>query len=45
MEGMRHVLVHDYETVRAGILWKTIQDDLDPLVEPLQAILDENEKS
>ena len=43
MEGMRHILVHDYESVRIGILWKTIQDDLEPVIAPLQAILDEED--
>jgi len=45
MEGMRHILVHDYETVRIGILWKTIQDDIEPLVEPLSAILDASDEA
>ncbi|HEX3583300.1 MAG TPA: DUF86 domain-containing protein [Thermoanaerobaculia bacterium] len=39
MEGMRHVLVHDYETVRLDIVWKTITDDLRGLAEPLQVLL------
>jgi len=39
MEGTRHVLVHDYETVRFDVLWKTITDDLPPLVEPLNRLL------
>jgi uncharacterized protein with HEPN domain len=39
MERTRHVLVHDYETVRLDIVWKTLTDDLPPLVEPLQLLL------
>jgi uncharacterized protein with HEPN domain len=38
MEGMRHVLVHDYETVRLDTLWRTIIDDLPPLVVPLRRL-------
>jgi uncharacterized protein with HEPN domain len=41
MEGMRHVLVHDYDTVRLDIVWKTLTDDLPPLVEPLQVLVRE----
>ena len=38
MEGMRHILVHDYETVRLETLWKTIADDLPPLIPNLRRI-------
>ena len=31
MEGMRHVLVHDYNVVRLDMIWDTIAADL-PLV-------------
>ena len=41
MEGMRHVLVHDYETVRFDILWKTVVEDLPPLVEGLRRLANE----
>ena len=36
MEGMRHVLVHDYDTVKLDTIWKTIMEDLPPLIEPLR---------
>lgn len=39
MEGMRHVLVHDYDMIKLEIVWKTIQQNLPPLVEPLQRLL------
>ncbi len=39
MIGMRHVLVHDYDTVNISTLWLTIQQDLPPLVPKLQRIL------
>ena len=42
MEGTRHVLVHDYETIRLDIVWKTLTDDLPPLVEPLHLLLHGN---
>ncbi len=39
MIGMRHVLVHDYDTVNISTLWLTLQQDLPPLVPKLQRIL------
>ena len=36
MEGMRHVLVHDYDAVKLDTIWKTVTEDLPPLVEPLR---------
>ena len=42
MQGMRHILVHDYFTVKLNIVWRTIQQSLPPLVEPLQRILRDN---
>lgn len=42
MQGMRHILVHDYFTVKLDIVWRTVQDSLPPLVAPLQRILQEN---
>jgi uncharacterized protein with HEPN domain len=38
MEGMRHVLVHDYDSVKIDTIWKTVIEDLPPLVEPLRRI-------
>jgi uncharacterized protein with HEPN domain len=42
MQGMRHVLVHDYYAVKLDIVWRTVQESLPPLLEPLQKILGEN---
>jgi len=42
MQGMRHILVHDYFAVKLDIVWRTIQQSLPPLLEPLRNILKEN---
>ena len=42
MQGMRHILVHDYYAVKLDIVWRTIQQSLPPLLEPLRTILKEN---
>jgi uncharacterized protein with HEPN domain len=42
MQGMRHILVHDYYTVKLDIVWRTIQLSLPPLLEPLRRILNDN---
>jgi uncharacterized protein with HEPN domain len=42
MQGMRHILVHDYFTVKLDIVWRTVQQSLPPLVEPLRRIMQEN---
>ena len=39
MEGMRHVLVHDYEAVRLDVVWQTVIGDLPALGAPLRRIL------
>jgi uncharacterized protein with HEPN domain len=36
--GMRHRLVHAYFEINLDILWRTIKDDLPPLVKILQTI-------
>jgi uncharacterized protein with HEPN domain len=41
MMGMRHVVVHGYNIVRLDIVWRTIQQDLPPLVEPLRDLLEQ----
>lgn len=38
MEGMRHVLVHDYDAVRLDTVWQTVREDLPPLVAPLRQL-------
>ncbi len=37
--GMRNRLIHAYYDINLDILWKTIQDDLPPLIEQLRAII------
>ena len=39
MIDMRHRLVHAYYDINLDIVWSTLQEDLPPLVERLQAIL------
>jgi len=39
--GMRHRLVHAYFDINLDILWRTVQDDLPPLIERLREILGE----
>jgi uncharacterized protein with HEPN domain len=42
MTGMRHRIVHGYYQVDPVIVWDTCQNDLGPLIQPLQAILQQN---
>jgi uncharacterized protein with HEPN domain len=39
--GMRHRLIHAYYDVNLGILWKTVTEDLPPLLEMLKGIIAE----
>jgi uncharacterized protein with HEPN domain len=39
MQGMRNILMHEYDAVKLDVIWRTIQSDLSPLVEPLQKLL------
>jgi uncharacterized protein with HEPN domain len=39
MTGMRHRIVHGYYQVDPVIVWDTCQNDLRPLIQPLQALL------
>jgi len=41
--GMRHRLVHAYFDINLDILWRTVQDDLPPLVSALESALAEEE--
>jgi uncharacterized protein with HEPN domain len=38
--GMRHRLIHEYDTVDLDILWDTVKYDLPPLLDQLRKILD-----
>lgn len=37
--GMRHRLVHGYDSVDWARVWKTLQNDLPPLLDQLKALL------
>ena len=39
--GMRHRLVHAYFDINRDVLWRTVQDDLPPLLQELREILGE----
>ena len=41
MAEMRNILIHEYHSVDADIIWKTVIGDLPPLAAPLQALLAE----
>jgi len=41
MRDMRNVVVHVYVGVNKDILWKTVQEDLDPVVPLLQKLLED----
>ncbi len=44
MMGTRHVIVHGYDVVRLDIIWRTVQNDLPPLVPHLRAALNAAEQ-
>lgn len=37
---MRNVMIHEYFGISLRIIWDTIQNDLEPLVQPLRSLLD-----
>ena len=39
MTEMRHILVHEYHSVDAGLIWATVQNDVPGLEAPLRALL------
>lgn len=39
MKGMRNILIHEYFGVDSDVLWKTIHEDLPPLKEKMNHIL------
>jgi len=39
MAGMRNIIVHGYDVVRLDIVWRTVQEDLPALIDPLNAAL------
>ena len=40
MQEIRNVIIHEYYRIDEEILWKTVQNDLEPLVLQLEAILE-----
>jgi uncharacterized protein with HEPN domain len=42
MSGIRNVVVHEYFGVSLPMVWETVQNDLPPLIEPLQRLLDDH---
>ncbi len=43
MAAMRDKLIHDYGGIDANVVWKTINEDLPPLKEQLQGILNQKD--
>ena len=39
MRGMRHRIVHDYLAVDRAIVWRTVTEDLPPLIHLLRSLL------
>ena len=39
MIGMRNLLIHEYDDVDMAIVWRTVRDELPPLVKQLEAVL------
>lgn len=39
MVGMRNIVIHHYFGVDEAVVWRTIQEDLPPLIETLSGIL------
>lgn len=44
IEGMRHVLVHDYYTIDSKILWDTITESIPPLIPTIRKIISESKE-
>jgi uncharacterized protein with HEPN domain len=42
MAGIRDKLIHDYISVNIEVVWKTVLEDLPPLLPMIQRILDES---
>lgn len=38
LTGMRNVLIHGYDVVDVSVLWKTIKQDVEPLITIIEAI-------
>jgi len=42
---LRNRLIHGYDTINFDILWTIIRDDLPPLIDQLQRIVDEGDEA
>jgi uncharacterized protein with HEPN domain len=42
IRDMRNIIVHEYFGVDPSIIWKTITDDLPPLIQQLESALDKS---
>ncbi len=40
--GTRDKLIHDYIGVNLSVVWRTLQDDLPPLIEQLESVLNDS---
>ncbi|PKB72517.1 MAG: hypothetical protein BZY75_06685 [SAR202 cluster bacterium Io17-Chloro-G7] len=40
MRAMRNLVAHEYDRVNLSTIWRTIHDDLPPLIPLLQQVLD-----
>jgi len=45
MVGMRNLLIHKYDDIDMAVVWKTVKEDLPPLIAELEKILPSAEKS
>jgi len=41
--GMRHILVHNYWRVEMDVVWDTVMNDIPPLIDQLQQLLESDE--
>jgi len=41
--GMRHILVHNYWRVEIDVVWDTVMNDIPPLIDQLQQLLESDE--
>ena len=43
IEGMRHILVHGYFSIRPEILWDVIENDIPTLISTIEKLIEEYE--
>ena len=44
LKGLRNKIVHDYEGINVNIIWDIIQNDLNPLKNKIENVLNEERK-